>query len=176
MGPNAWNVISLPKSVSIANWIFLLTLYTFGYAIVFCLLGFCSSECHSLFMHCMESYFLLSGLNLLSFSSTDCPLSCVLGNMEKKSSQQVLFGVFIIFLVISLLADVILGWGIHFFHFFSNDISLNLPISPSNFAILIKMMPLLLHTVFEGNTQCCWFVQWNSNNFLALFHPNSYSC
>lgn len=106
--PNAWNVISLTKSVSTANWIFLLALNGLGYAIVFPLLTFCGSECHSLFMHCMKSYFLLSGLNLLSFSCIHCPLSSAFGNVENKSSQHVSSGVFIIFLVISLLPNVLL--------------------------------------------------------------------
>lgn len=80
----------------------------FGLCNFFPLLTFSGSECHSLFVHCMKSYFLLSGLNLLSFSFIHCPLSCVLGNMKNKSSQHVFSGVFISFFVISLLADVLL--------------------------------------------------------------------
>lgn len=103
-------------------------------------------------MHFIKSYFLLSGINLLSFSSIHCPLSSVFANMEKKALN--FFGVFV-FLVISLLVDVLLEMSNPCLYFFSNHISLNLPINPSNFAILFKIMPLLLHKAFEGNSLCC---------------------
>lgn len=115
---------SLQKSVSTENWIFWLALYTFAYAIVFCLLGFCSSECHSLFMHCMKSYLLLSGINLLSFSSIHCPLSSMLASMERKAlnmSSSLEYS-FFYFFGISPLAHFLLEmsnpWAIHVFLFF----------------------------------------------------------
>jgi len=74
----------------------------------FPLLPLCGIESHGLFMHYMKNYFLRSDLNFLSFSFIHCPLSCVLGNMENKSSQHIFSRVFIIFLVIALLADVLL--------------------------------------------------------------------